>query len=114
MSMLRSTAATLVFIGFAGIAVLGSALMEYSMATHDGCATAAFTGGTCYSTITFSQDIALGLFAPLLFVTALVLIFYVPVVQTLSPTRKKMRSRARAPDDSFVRWLALFELSPSR
>ena len=112
MFSLKTTTATLVFTGFIGMAVFGALIMEYSMQNHSGCATATFTGGTCYATITLSQDIALGLLAPLLLLAGIIMLSCASAVPTLSLARRKICPRARAPDDSFIRWLALFELSP--
>ena len=112
---MKYLASVLLVTGFVWMAVFGALAMTYSMESHADCATAAFGGGTCFSAITVPQDIAFGLLVPLLFILFGILLLRSLFILPCAPLfRKRIRTFARAPDGSFLRWLSLFELSPSR
>ncbi len=126
--------ATLLFLSFIGIAVFGFVLMNHSMMRGENCIVSAVMGNPCPTNqgsfalhhlaalAVFSNSLPSAIFnvSPLIvlsFALALLAFFRIRSPYSRPPSfasalrRRNVRYRSHTP--RFMRWLALFEHSPS-
>ncbi|MFA6272910.1 MAG: hypothetical protein WC673_00225 [Candidatus Paceibacterota bacterium] len=130
---MKNLAAVLILVSFISMAVFGAIIINDSMMNHNGCIASAVTGGDCpinQLALFFHHLAPLQVFsislplAPvaLLFLFLLLCVFavslafgkiyYLPASFSLAYI-KSNRSRGHFHKHSLLRWLALFENSPS-
>lgn len=129
---MKNFAAVLILVSFIGMAAFGAIIINHSMMSHGGCIASVITGGDCpiNQLAVFAHHLAaLQVFSnslpPVLGITLLLLLLCAPAVFLVfggiyysppSPSLayiKRNQDRKYFHKNPFLRWLALFEHSPS-